>query len=244
MCSNRMPRAPGLWVRTMVKVGDCTRPLTASPSAMPCVMVVLPAPSGPVRITTVPAASCSPTSRPMARMSSGVRACACSCASPRSIPLPALAFDHVFLAFHIHDDPLDAWPAWHRDDLVGDGVGGRGEVLHAGLPCCRVAEDDGPVARLHGLGGSALGWPQGDDELVHADPPDLLVAFAIDADLHLSGRRPWYPVRVACGDDGGARVLRGGPDAAVADGFALRDDAGGDDLRAHAHRPPQRQDVR
>ena len=59
--------------REITKVGEVTSPRTPSPSPMPWVSVVLPAPRSPVRITRSPGRSTVASHSPNARVSSAVR---------------------------------------------------------------------------------------------------------------------------------------------------------------------------
>src|SRR5215472_15300350 len=72
-CTRAGPEpASGGCTRAMTKVGEVTGPRTPSPAPMPWTRVVLPAPSGPARITRSPARSSAARRRPRSRMSPSV----------------------------------------------------------------------------------------------------------------------------------------------------------------------------
>src|SRR5512139_482473 len=106
----------------MTKVGEVIGPRTPSPSPMPWVRVVLPAPRSPVSTRRSPARSRAPRARPKACVRSGVsRRTSRSTSPPRLEPLLACE-DPPQAPFlrHIGDDPANV--GLRRDvDLLRSG---------------------------------------------------------------------------------------------------------------------------
>src|SRR6185437_1468475 len=155
--------------RAITNVGEVIGPRTPSPSPIPWVRVVLPAPSPPLRITRSPACSTVARDRPSERICAAV----------------ATVSETLLMVRPLHAG-ADA-----GDDLIGNGAEGLAPLLGGRFPVASWSEEHDLVPLRYWLVAEV------DNQLVHANRARDRPAAAARGHERTPGRRARYPVRVA-----------------------------------------------